>query len=56
MEVSVGGSLWRLETGDCLAMQLDQPIVFRNPTRSPARYLVALVTLPWTPHPRRSLS
>jgi len=56
MEVSVGSALWRLETGDCLAMQLDQPIVFRNPTRSPARYLVALVTLPWLPHPRRSHS
>jgi transcriptional regulator with XRE-family HTH domain len=54
MEVTVGTTLWKLETGDCLALQLDQPIVFRNPTRSPARYLVALVTLPWSPHTRRS--
>jgi len=47
MEVSVGGDQWRLETGDCLAMRLDQPIVYRNPTRKPARYLVALATLPF---------
>jgi transcriptional regulator with XRE-family HTH domain len=49
MEVTVGDTHWRLETGDCLAMRLDQPIVYRNPTRSPARYLVALVTLPFMP-------
>ena len=49
MELSVGAETWRLEAGDCLAMQLDQPIVFRNPTRKPARYLVALATLPFTP-------
>ena len=46
MELTVGDTLWRLEAGDCLAMQLDQPIVYRNPARRPARYLVALVTLP----------
>jgi transcriptional regulator with XRE-family HTH domain len=50
MEITVGardgGTVWRLETGDCLAMRLDQPIVYRNPTRKPARYLVALATLP----------
>jgi transcriptional regulator with XRE-family HTH domain len=44
MEVSVGGSSWTLETGDCLAMRLDQPIAYHNPTDKPARYLVALVT------------
>lgn len=52
MELTVGGATWRLATGDCLAMRLDQPIVYRNPTRQPARYLVALATLP--PAPRRS--
>jgi transcriptional regulator with XRE-family HTH domain len=51
MELTVAGTLWRLETGDCLAMRLDQPIVYRNPTRRPARYLVALATL--TPSPSR---
>jgi len=51
MEVSVGQEQWRLETGDCLAMRLDldRPIVYRNPTRKPARYLVALATLPFNP-------
>ena len=51
MELTVGGTAWRLHTGDCLAMRLDQPIVYHNPTRKPARYLVALATLPF--HPAR---
>lgn len=42
MEVTVGERRWRLETGDCLAMKLDCPIVFRNTSRKTARYLVAL--------------
>jgi transcriptional regulator with XRE-family HTH domain len=46
MELTVGSAVWRLEAGDCLAMRLDQPLVYRNPTRKPARYLVALATLP----------
>ena len=46
MEMTVGEVQWRLETGDCLTMRLDCPIVFRNPTCEPARYLVALVTAP----------
>jgi len=53
MELTLGGTPWRLEPGDCLAMRLDQPIVYRNPTRRPARYLVALVTLPYL-SPRRN--
>lgn len=44
MELAVGAAVWRLDAGDCLAMQLDQPIVYRNPTRRAARYAVALVT------------
>ncbi|CAG1018850.1 HTH-type transcriptional regulator SutR [Burkholderiaceae bacterium] len=52
MEIDVGASHWRLGTGDCLAMRLDQPIVYRNPTRKPARYLVALATLPFMAHRR----
>jgi transcriptional regulator with XRE-family HTH domain len=48
MEMTVGDAHWRLETGDCLAMRLDQPIVYSNPTRQPSRYLVALATLPFT--------
>lgn len=49
MELTVGNDLHRLETGDCLAMQLDRPLTFHNPTDKPARYLVALV------HERRSV-
>ena len=52
MEISLGPQTWRLEPGDCLAMRLDQPIVYRNPGRKPARYLVALVTLPFAPSRR----
>lgn len=45
MEMTVGDTVWRLETGDCLCMRLDVPITFRNPTRKPARYLVALANM-----------
>jgi transcriptional regulator with XRE-family HTH domain len=51
MDVTVGEQRWRLEAGDCLAMRLDQPITYRNPTTEPARYLVALVQ-PTTPRRR----
>jgi transcriptional regulator with XRE-family HTH domain len=52
MEVTVGDALWTLETGDCLAMQLDRPIAYHNPTGKPARYLVSLVSQAHKP-PRR---
>lgn len=45
MEMTIGDKRWRLETGDCLTMRLDAPITFRNPTRKPARYLVALANM-----------
>ncbi len=44
MEISVGEQHWRLEAGDTLAMRLDRHIVYHNPTRKPARYLVALTS------------
>ncbi len=44
MEVTVGATPWTLDAGDCLAMRLDQPIAWHNPSDKPARYLVALVT------------
>jgi hypothetical protein len=44
MEVTVGESQWTLDAGDCLAMRLDRPIAWHNPTDKPARYLVSLVT------------
>jgi len=52
MEVTVGATLWTLAPGDCLAMRLDQPIAWHNPTDQTARYLVALVTQVHKP-PRR---
>ncbi|RKE37637.1 transcriptional regulator with XRE-family HTH domain [Paraburkholderia sp. BL23I1N1] len=46
MEVIVGETAWQLDTGDCLAMVLDQRIVFLNSSRKQARYAVALTTFP----------
>lgn len=45
MEMTVGDTVWRLETGDCLSMRLNVPITFRNPTTKPARYLVVLANM-----------
>ena len=42
IEIGVGEARWRLDAGDCLAMPMDGPNHFRNPTRKPARYLVAI--------------
>jgi len=44
IEVTVGRVTHRLSEGDCLAMQLDQPTAFRNPTRRSARYAVVIAT------------
>jgi transcriptional regulator with XRE-family HTH domain len=52
MDVTVGESQWTLDTGDCLAMRLDQPITYHNATSKPARYIVSLVTQAHKP-PRR---
>lgn len=40
MDVTVGDERHRLREGDCLAMRLDRPTVFHNPTRKSARYAV----------------
>lgn len=42
IEVTVGKVTHRLGADDCLAMQLDEPITFRNRTRKPARYIVVV--------------
>lgn len=42
IEVTVGRTVHRLAQDDCLAMQLDAPVTFRNRTRKPARYIVVL--------------
>ena len=46
MQISLGEQQWQLEPGDCLAMALNQTIVFANTSRKPARYLLALTALP----------
>ena len=47
MTLTHGGQAHRLEAGDCLAMRVDGPVEFRNPTRRPARYAVVIaVDLP----------
>jgi len=40
--MSFGGETHDLATGDCLAMRLEGPIAFHNPSDRPARYIVAL--------------
>jgi transcriptional regulator with XRE-family HTH domain len=42
MALTHGGHTHRLEAGDCLALHVDGPIEFRNPTRRPARYAVVI--------------
>ena len=44
IDVTVGTDRHRLREGDCLAMQLDRPTMFHNPTRKPARYAVVLAS------------
>lgn len=44
MDITVGTERHRLREGDCLAMQLDRPTMFHNPTRKSARYAVVLAT------------
>ena len=46
IEVTLGDAHHRLGPGDCLAMVLDQPITYHNPTRKPARYAVVITSEP----------
>jgi transcriptional regulator with XRE-family HTH domain len=46
IEVTVGEVTHRLATGDCLAMRVDHPTAFHNPTDHTARYVVALAADP----------
>jgi transcriptional regulator with XRE-family HTH domain len=47
IDVTLGETRHRLREGDCLAMLLDQPTMFHNPTRRATRY--AVVIAPETP-------
>lgn len=44
--VAQGRSSHRLQEGDCLAMDLDLPAMFHNPTKKAARYAVVLARDP----------
>jgi transcriptional regulator with XRE-family HTH domain len=50
IEVTVDEECHRLEAGDCLALVLERPIIYHNPTGEPARYAVVVAT---DPKPRR---
>jgi len=44
MLLTLGRASHRLEAGDCLALHVDEPIEFHNPTRRPARYAVVIAS------------
>ena len=44
IDITLGTERHRLHPGDCLAMQLDRPTMFHNPTRTPARYAVVMAS------------
>lgn len=46
IDVTLGAERHRLREGDCLAMQLDHPTMFHNPTRKPTRYAVVIASEP----------
>ncbi len=46
IEITLGDERHRLRDGDCLAMRLDRPTMFHNPTRKPARYAVVTASDP----------
>ena len=44
MAITLGEERHRLRRGDCLAMRLDRPTMFHNPTRRAARYAVVIAS------------
>ena len=44
LELTVGKVTHRLAEDDCLAMRLEESVVFRNRTRKPTRYIVVVAT------------
>lgn len=44
IEVTLGSATYLLSEDDCLAMKLNEPTTFHNPTRRTARYIVVLAT------------
>jgi transcriptional regulator with XRE-family HTH domain len=46
IDVTVGDTEHALHTGDCLAMTLNQPVSFHNPTRKTTHYAVVIASAP----------
>jgi transcriptional regulator with XRE-family HTH domain len=46
IDITLGAERHRLREGDCLAMELDRPTMFHNPTRKPTRYAVVIASDP----------
>jgi transcriptional regulator with XRE-family HTH domain len=44
IEIALGAQHYRLRDGDCIAMQLDHPTMFHNPTRRTVRYVVVIAS------------
>lgn len=44
IDITVGDARHALREGDCLAMQLDRPTMFHNPSRKSARYAVVIAS------------
>ena len=44
IDITLGEERHSLREGDCLAMELDLPIMFHNPGRKPARYAVVIAS------------
>lgn len=49
MTITLGTECHRLRTGDCLAVMLNRPHMFHNPTRKLAHYAVVIATDPAAP-------
>jgi quercetin dioxygenase-like cupin family protein len=56
LEIQLGLDQYTLAAGDCLAMQLDRPMVYSNPHRQAARYIVAISADASTPPPSRRIA
>jgi len=44
IELTLGSMTYQLAADDCFAMQLNEPVTYRNRTTEPARYVVIVVT------------
>jgi transcriptional regulator with XRE-family HTH domain len=47
IDITLGRERYQLREGDCLAMQLDRPIVFYNSTRRTTRYAIVIASEPY---------